>query len=156
MRFVPDGAVTRAQFVAMLTAALGLPEAETSDFRDVSAGRWYSGAVGAATKAGLVTGFADGTFRPDETITREQMTVLLMRAYRKVVPGADTGAANLARFRDANRVADWAADDTRSALALGIVNGRTDGILAPKDEATRAEAAQLLTNVLAAMGFMNR
>lgn len=156
VRFAPGETVTRAQFAVMLAAALGLPESETAAFRDVASGTWYSGAVGAAAQYSLVNGYDDGTFRPGERITREQMMALMMRAYRMAAPGAGTPAAELAAYHDADRVSGWAADDVRAAVALGIAQGQPGGMLAPQGTATRAEAAQMIVNLLQALDFMNR
>lgn len=79
--FAPDESLTRAQFAALLVRSLGIVRDETSDpsFHDVSSDAWYADAVAIASKAGLVTGYADGSFRPDERISREQITVMLAR-----------------------------------------------------------------------------
>ena len=82
--FDPNRTVTRAEFVAMLVRALGLTEKpQLSSYSDVGPNEiWYAGAIGAASAAGLIEGYADGSFRPDARITREQVAVMLARAAR--------------------------------------------------------------------------
>lgn len=81
--FSPDEALTRAQFAALLTRALALdPAPAAADFTDIPGDAWYAGAVGAAVQARLADGFETGEFRPGEVLTREQMSVMLMRAVK--------------------------------------------------------------------------
>ncbi|MCQ6563146.1 S-layer homology domain-containing protein [Paenibacillus mendelii] len=82
--FAPNNNVTRAEFVSLIVRALGLGEeaSYTERFIDVSATDWFVGAVGAASKVSIVNGLEDGTFRPGETITREQMAVMLSNALK--------------------------------------------------------------------------
>lgn len=81
--FVPEGDVTRAEFVSLIVRGLGLEEDSTSvhpAFADIAETNWFAGAIGAAVKAQIVSGFEDGTFWPNDTITREQMAVMLSNA----------------------------------------------------------------------------
>ncbi|HZG75125.1 MAG TPA: S-layer homology domain-containing protein, partial [Paenibacillus sp.] len=105
--FSPDRHVTRAEFASMLTRALGLtPNAQAAGFTDVTDGAWYEGAVGAAVAYGLVTGFEDGTFRPNDRVTREQMAVMLERAL--TFAGGTASAAAGDAFADQADIGAWA------------------------------------------------
>ncbi|WP_159081755.1 type I pullulanase [Paenibacillus sp. CAA11] len=157
--FAPEREVTRAEFAALLVRALGLPDAAASAakgagaFKDVPASSWYAEATGAASQAGLVKGRPDGTFGAQERITREEMAVMLVRAYAELAGG---NAAALSqqpaapRFGDAASLSPWARDAAVQASGLGLIKGRPGGQFAPKAYLTRAESAQLLANLLLA------
>ncbi|MFB9277097.1 S-layer homology domain-containing protein [Cohnella cellulosilytica] len=155
--FEPDRTVTRAEFAAMLVRALGLEEksgrAVYSDVRP--AADWYSGAIGAASAAGLIEGYGDGTFRPNALVTREQAAVLLARAveFAGELPPAD--AIGLDRFSDRPSIAGWAEDAAARLLAAGIVEGIGGAAFAPKQLATRAQSAVLLARALRYLNFID-
>ena len=162
--FAPDRPVTRAEFAAMLTRALGLrPDAGSSDtatFRDVPSGAWYADAVRAATFFRLVEGVGDGRFRPEEPITREQTAVMLMRAYHLAHHGepalphqADTFP--LERFADKVDFSAWSAAFAADAVRLGLMQGIEDRKFAPKDAVTRAQAAAVIERLLDALNWMS-
>lgn len=148
--FEPGRDVTRAEFAAMLTRLLGLRAGSAgSAFTDVKAGTWYADAVAAAAGAGLVTGRSAVTFDPAGTLTRQEMAVMLLRAYTYQHGGAaGSPAASAAAFADLAQAAPWAADAVRSVSALGLVQGRSAGRFAPAATLTRAEAAQALYGLL--------
>ncbi len=153
--FNPDGKVTRAEFAAMVVRALGLPEApDAATFSDVPAGAWYAGVVGAAAKAGVVTGMGDGTFRPNDRISREQMAVMVARALKAAGKSVspERVSAILAGFSDRGRISAWAREGVAAAADAGVVKGLPNGSFAPKAEATRAEAAAMLKRYLGAVG----
>jgi hypothetical protein len=154
----PEGNVTRAQFSAMLVRALGLIEdSSSSQFTDVSAAAWYAGSVGAAVKAGIIEGFEDGSFRPDDSITREQMMVMMSRALSFVgKPLSSKSSADvLAKFDDEGRIGSWAKKAAALEVEAGLIFGISDKSLAPKDEVTRAQAAALLKRLLQYAHFIN-
>ncbi|MBX6351037.1 MAG: S-layer homology domain-containing protein [Clostridia bacterium] len=154
-RFDPEGRITRAQFVAMLVRVMdivGVPSSvEAADglaFPDVPPTAWFAHELAVAVEEGLVTGFADGTFRPDEPITREQVAVMVERALARTGTSTalteDEVSALLAAFGDGQDVSAWARDGMALAVAEGIVGGRAPGVLAPQAEASRAEAATMI------------
>ncbi|HZG88361.1 S-layer homology domain-containing protein [Paenibacillus sp.] len=156
--FAPDRSVTRAEFAAMLVRALGLDERPTaSKFSDVEGSAWYAGAVGAAAERGIVGGVGDGQFRPGDTITRQQMAVMIARALTFVGRGQADASASVSadRFADAAVVAEWAKAEVELAADAGIVSGRPDGTFAPNDESTRAEAAAMLYRLLRHLEFID-
>ncbi|AIQ31274.1 hypothetical protein P40081_26250 [Paenibacillus sp. FSL P4-0081] len=116
-------------------------------FADVPQDAWYRDALSGMVQAGLITGRSPVSFQPNAEISREEMTVILMRAY-KLQHGAIPAAVDITSMKDAADISGWAADQVAAAASLGFVNGRADGTFAPKAAATRAEAAQILLNYL--------
>ena len=118
-----------------------------SEFSDVPAGQWYSGAVAWAAENGVVTGNADGTFNPNGPITREQMAAILYRYAQQ--KGYDVSKkADLSAFADGGSVSDYAKEAMAWANAAGLINGMDESVLAPGGSATRAQVAAILTRFL--------
>ncbi|MDQ0062197.1 S-layer homology domain-containing protein [Paenibacillus harenae] len=153
-RFVPEGGVTRAEWAAMLTRSLGLSaSAQASEaFGDVSAEEWYAEAVAAAVEVGIVHGFEDGTFRPNEQVTRQQMAVTLANAAAKLLGGFDSaaaeGAGSLDGLEDRGDIAAWALASVEQVLNAGLIKGSPDGLFRPTETGTRAEAAAILFKLI--------
>lgn len=142
--FGPGLDTSRAMIVTALWRLDGAPEAELSAFADVPADAYYARAVAWGAANGVVSGYDERTFAPDECITREQLAAFLYRyaAYR----GNDTSAKEdaLSQFSDAALVSDYARDSVRWAVGTGLLSGMGDGSLAPGSSATRAQAASIL------------
>ncbi len=155
--FSPDEAITRAEFAAIIVRGLGLQE-ETGDtsFTDVSNSAWYGAAVHTANKHGLIQGFADGTFRPNEEITREQAMAILAKAM--VITGLQSKEANsagtLVPYSDIDQLGSWAREAAEVVIQAQIVQGRTDQNLAPKMNMTRAEVAAVIQRLLKVSGLI--
>ncbi len=155
--FAPNGAVTRAQFAAMITRALSLSTpAVTLSFSDVPSSAWYAGVVAAAVKAGIVKGFPNGTFQPNAPITRQQMAVMVARAMRAAGRPATVlpqqVALTLATYTDHGKVASWAQSDMAIAVEQHIINGMTPTTLSPAAATTRAQAAVMVKRLLGYLG----
>lgn len=151
--FLPNADITRAEFAAIVVRGLGLPvNAGTSTFTDVSADAWYAGVVNTAAAYGLITGFEDKSFRPNDKITREQATAILADAMKVTGLGNTVTSANadavLAGFADSASIGSWAKDSVVSTTEAGLVSGRDGGKLMPKANITRAEAATLIQRLL--------
>ena len=117
----------------------------SAGFLDVSADAWYADAVSWASSVGVVEGYGNGTFGPEERITREQMAAVFCR-YAKY-KGIDTqNREDLKKFTDAESVSGWALDSISWCAANSILSGTSDGRIQPGNTATRAEAAQILMN----------
>ena len=143
-RFAPNANLSRAQLAQILYAKEGRPASGgANSFTDVDAGKWYTPAVVWAAEQGIVSGFGDGRFGPDNNITREQLALMLWR-----YAGSPAVSGGELRFTDADQVSDWALEAVRWAVGDGIVSGHDDGRLAPQGLATRAQAAQMLKNFL--------
>ena len=146
--FAPDAKLTRGMIVQMLYAMAGKPDAGKAPFRDVSAKRYYAKAVAWAAEKGIVSGFEDGTFRPDDNVTREQLAVIL-KGYAGSIQAEDVTAGDLTSFPDGDSVSEWAAESVAWAVGAGLIAGRPDGNIAPTANASRAEVAQMLANFCA-------
>ncbi|WP_218079476.1 S-layer homology domain-containing protein [Anthocerotibacter panamensis] len=148
--FRPNNFITRAQFAAIAAKALNLPTSGGGDqFVDVSRGYWASRAIQAVSSSGLVTGFPDGTFRPEDRITRAQALVILAKA----LPQSATDAQALAAYRDSRAVPEWAmASVTKAASARIIVNFPNSDEIEPNSLATRGEVAALMYQTLDKLG----
>lgn len=116
-------------------------------FGDVSKDAWYADSVAAAYQAGLVQGIANDKFAPTQTISREEMAVLMMRAYEYQTQSNHTKLAK-AGYTDEANIASWAKEAVVKASELGVMKGSTGGGFKPKNSATRAETAQTVHNLL--------
>ena len=139
--FNPDGATSRAMLAAILWRLEGSPVVNYAmDFADVEEGQWYTEAIRWAASEGIVTGYGDGTFGTNDSITREQFAVMLYR-----YAGTQPASGTLSAFRDGPAVSDWAAEAVGWAVEAGLITGTGDGsALTPQGQATRAQAAVLL------------
>nr|WP_281288492.1 cadherin-like beta sandwich domain-containing protein [Saccharibacillus brassicae] len=147
-RFNPEGAVTRAEFAAILVRALGLPGTlQTAGFSDVASGQWYAEAAATADQYGLIAGYPDGTFRPNATITRQEAFTVLNRAAQIAPLRLPGTGSELGSYRDRADVADWATDAAESLLAAGLVEG-SGGWLRPEATLSRAESAAVAQRLL--------
>lgn len=141
--FAPDGTLTRAMVVTVLWRLIGAPQVDHAmTFEDVSPGTYYLDAVGWAFAQKLVSGYDAKTFAPNDTITREQLAVILWRFAEM----ADAPRADL-DFADADQVSEYAIPALLWATGEHLFPVE-DGLLRPGDPATRAETAQLLMNFL--------
>ena len=140
----PDGYLTRAQMAAMIDRLFGTyKSADISRYTDVSRGSWYYDYIAQAVHMGTFAGYSNSRMGPDENITREQAIVVLARTV--CLPAASPSA--LSRFPDRNEVGAWAADAVAAMVEHGYVNGYTNGQLNPKGQITRAEMAQIMSNI---------
>ncbi|MFB9274703.1 immunoglobulin-like domain-containing protein [Cohnella cellulosilytica] len=154
--FAPSDPVTRAEFAALLVRALGLPEREGRSFADVPETGWYASAVGTASEAGLIGGYEDGSFRPQERITREQMAVMIDRALAYAGQAAQADEAVPGAFADEAEIAEWAKKSVELLTGTGIIQGLTATEFAPREGASRAQSAVILNRLLQHLGFVNR
>lgn len=143
-RFSPDLTTSRAMIVTILYRLEGSPAVSGgASFADVTAGQWYSDGVAWASANGIVTGYSNGSFGPDDTITREQMAAILYRYAR--YKGYDLSAqAALDGYADAAQVSAYAADAMKWAVGSGLITGTSGTTLSPDGSATRAQAAVIL------------
>ena len=142
--FSPNDAVTRGVLAVVLYRFEGEP-AVSGDcpFSDVEAGAYCRGAVIWAAGKGIAEGFPDGTFRPDDPVTREQAAVMLCRYAEHL--GLDTmQRGDLSSFSDAESIGGYALDATAWAVDAGLMSGMGGGILSPGGWATRAQLAAVL------------
>ncbi|MNM31119.1 Endo-1,4-beta-xylanase A precursor [compost metagenome] len=145
-QFAPNTTITRAEFAALLARTLQLETtAGTASFTDVAASSWYAGDVAKAAAAGLIKGDG-GKFRPNDTITRQEMAVMIERAAK--LKGAASSESGSIAFSDVTSIQAWAKEAVENVNALGIIKGRPDGSFGPAETATRAEAAAMLLKLM--------
>ena len=143
--FAPDQQLSRAMLAVILYAMAGEPAVTgESPFTDVPAGCWYTDAIIWAAQNGIVSGFGDGTFRPNEAVTRAQAAVMLY-GYAAFTGADVTARADLSAYSDAGQIPAWAMDAMQWANARRLIVGRDSSHLAPNGGATRAEMAAILS-----------
>lgn len=145
--FGPNQPLTRGQFAGIMARMMSVqPKAGTS-FSDTQ-GFWGAGMIEAMTQMGIITGHADGTFGPYDTITREQMAAIMDRAWQTkhgVATAADMRAAMttmMQRLTDAGGT--WAADHIAWMMQMGVIKGNAFGMFRPGDMTNRAEASAMM------------
>ncbi|MNJ49253.1 Endo-1,4-beta-xylanase A precursor [compost metagenome] len=151
--FNPNQDITRAEFTAIVVRGLGLKlETGTASFTDVKSDDWYGSVIQTAYANGLIAGFEDSSFRPNEKITREQAMTIIAKAMeitglskKLTTEGVST---SLNSYNDVSQVAAWATKGVTNTLNAGIVTGRSDVQLAPKAHTTRAEVAAMIQRLL--------
>ncbi|WP_152392936.1 S-layer homology domain-containing protein [Paenibacillus guangzhouensis] len=153
-RYHPDNAISRAEFAAIIFRALGLSDngaGATADYTDVKRTDWYVGVVLKASEYGIVNGYEDGTFRPAQTITREEAAAMIIRSAKTAGLHLDPGSANaevtLTGFSDRAAVSAWAKEVVAAAVQYGLIQGTKTGLL-PKQVITRAETATIVQRLL--------
>lgn len=145
--FAPKREVTRAEFVSMLVRSLGVKNAEASPFSDVDPAKWYGNEIAAAYETGLVKGYAAGTFEPEAQITRQEMAVMLMRAY-EIHTGNAVPLVSGTAFADADQIDAWAMGAVGAAQSLGFIEGNPGGFYQPQAFTNRAECAKVVSLLL--------
>lgn len=141
--FSPNVTTSRGMIVTILYRLDGSPSASSAGFTDVTSGQWYTDAVNWAAANDIVAGYGNGLFGPNDTVTREQMAVILYRYAQ--YKGYDTSASNsLNGYTDVGGVSSWALTAMQWANAEGLINGTSGTTLSPTNGATRAEVAQIL------------
>lgn len=144
--FEPDGTTTRGMVVTILYNLEGTPVLSTGGlFQDVAVDSYYEKPIAWASLHSIVTGYSPHEFGPDDAITREQMATILYH-YAEYKQYDVTAHANLNHYTDVHQISTWAASTMAWANAEGIINGISASLLAPKDDATRAQAAAIFTN----------
>ncbi len=129
--FAPDATTTRAMVVTILYRLDGEPAVtENISFADVPAGQWYSNAINWAAANGIVSGYGNDKFGPDDTFTREQMAAILYR-YASFKGYSVSDLANLTGYADAAGVSGWASTAMRWAVAKGLISGTGADTLSP-------------------------
>lgn len=153
--FEPDTPMTRAMFVTILgrTAGIKADMSAHSRFSDVPDSQWYTPYVGWADENGIVKGYSDTVFGPDDVVTEEQALVIARRFCDVMDIALDWNTASLTYM---GNLSDWASDDVMTMTGAGYVHGhRGDGVLYPDSPATRAFAAELITLVSGKLNAQN-
>jgi hypothetical protein len=140
----PNAPAGRAAFLTALYRLDGAPAAiGSAGFTDVQSDRWYADAVAWGVANGIVSGYGDGSFGPDDNVTREQVAVILYN-YAKHKGYDTTKTADLKAFSDASAIGNKMLTAVKWANAEGLLNGRTATTLVPRGNVTYAETAAVL------------
>lgn len=143
--FAPNANLTRGMLVQILYNLEGKPKGTAANFSDVQADAWYAEAVGWAATNKVVTGYADGTFRPNAAVTREQAAAILYRyAQSKGIDVSVGENTNILSYVDVQQASEYAIPALQWAVGAGVLNGKNDSRLAPTGTATRAEIAAIM------------
>lgn len=143
--FAPNANLTRGMLVQILYNLEGKPKGTAANFSDVQADAWYAEAVGWAASNKVVTGYADGTFRPNAAVTREQAAAILYRyAQSKGIDVSVGENTNILSYVDVQQASEYAILALQWAVGAGVLNGKNGGRLAPTGTATRAEIAAIM------------
>lgn len=145
--FEPDKEITREAFVTMIVRAFGVWGDSDAEFSDVEPGAWYAEYIDRAVSSQVIKGKGDGTFGVGETLTRQDMAVILQR----VASYAGITVKELRayeKFADAEQIGDYAKSAVKALYCAEILNGVEDNRFAPQDTATRAMAAKTIYELL--------
>ena len=142
--FHPNDSITRGEFAKIICLAAGLTPVTggSASFSDTS-GHWAAGYIEAAKTAGLISGYPDGTFRPNNLITRAEIAKLVVLGAGFATDTSGAGFSDIAT--------NWAKDFILTAANNGVVNGYSDGTFRPNNHATRAEASVMVYNWLSGL-----
>jgi hypothetical protein len=160
-RFSPQLNMTRSMFVAVLGRLSGSVDGGTytAAFSDTDSGSWYMPYISWASANGIVSGYGNGTFGPDDNVSREQMALFLYR-YAKtagfdvnIAPGSNMAGS---RFIDADEISPWAQEAVDWAVNAGLINGRPGNVFDPEASASRAEVAAMIHRFAAYAGLIKQ
>ena len=141
--FSPDMTTTRGMIVTILHRLDGKPTAPVSNFTDIEQNQYYTEAVAWASANGIVSGYGNGNFGPNDTITREQMASILYR-YAQYKNYNTSYTNNLSNYVDVEEISSYAITAIQWANGTGLISGITNTTLVPKGSATRAQVSSIL------------
>lgn len=146
--FEPDSHITRAEFVTLVIKAGQIPLGAGPSYVDVAEGSWYAKVIVTAKDNEYISSnmVSNGFFFPNQNITREEMTSIIIRLYEKERVTLNDGGVE--KFIDCQEIADWAKEYVGKAAEAGLVTGGPDGKFSPKGNATRAEAAVIVSRFI--------
>jgi hypothetical protein len=135
-QFKPDNSITRAEMVTLVNRAFNIPNSNsTSSFSDVKPSDWFYDEVMAGQKAGYISGYTDGTFKPNKPISRQEAAFLISKLL-----GLEPGNASiLDSYSDQHRIGEWAKTGVNAVTTHGIMAGFPDKTFGPLKNITRAE-----------------
>ncbi|CEK30576.1 glucan endo-1 [[Clostridium] sordellii] len=142
--FRPDNSITRAEFVKLANKYFGFNNKEDIKFSDINTNDWYYNDICIASKSGYINGYEDKTFRPNKTITREEVSKILISIKNK----QDNVYDKLNKYPDKNKVSNWAKPYVEGAIEQGYLKGNDLGFLNPTNNITRAESITILSRVV--------
>ena len=140
--FRPNNSITRAEFIKIFNKYFGLNKKSGKTFKDTST-HWAKDEIDIAVTYGVINGYPDNTFKPNEPITREQAAKIISN-YKKI---EDDNYDKLNKYKDATNVSTWAKNSVEGVLEQGYMNGYSDNTFRPKNNITRAEAVVTLSRI---------
>src|SRR5450756_40638 len=141
--FKPDQNVTRAEFMTLANRAFGYTAVVPITYTDVKTGSWYAPEVAKAKAAGYISGYPDGTMKPENPITREEVATIVARIKNLT---SDANAAD--KYTDAAKIGSWSKGQVGAVTSAKIMRGYPDGSFMPQGLMTRAEVVVTLDNAL--------
>ncbi len=139
--FKPDNNITRAELAKVISTARQYTASADINFSDVSADDWYAADLGKCVAAGVIGGYEDGTFKPDNNVTREEAAAMFQRAYQ-------VNAHGLSTFADSAEISSWAETAVSALVGAGVINGYPeDNTFRPAASITRAEVVKVLDGI---------
>lgn len=147
-KFAPTDKLNRGMMMQILFNINGKPSSNGNIFDDITNNAWYADAVSWAAQSNIVSGYGDGRFGPNDSISREQMAVILHNFCQ--YKGIKLPTVTNAIVTDKDNISSWAIDAVESIYKAGILSGKGGGAFDPKGTATRAEVAQMMMNFVEA------
>ncbi|MDR9786763.1 MAG: S-layer homology domain-containing protein [Peptococcaceae bacterium MAG4] len=141
--FRPDNNVSRAEFMALVNRAFNYQEKAEIDYKDVKEDAWYADVIKIAKAAGYISGYEDGTMRPNNPISRQEAAIIIMK-----ILGLEENAAGADKFQDASSIPAWSKGAVGAVASAGIMGGYPDGTFRAASFITRAEAVVTLDRAL--------
>ena len=156
--FEPNKAITRGDFAEYITKAIGIyrtNSVKSKPFSDIELSNSLADAIAIASEYGIINGYPDGTFRPNETITREEAMSMYAKAM-EITQLDNIDKARISKYKDKGSVSKWAYSAVQSTVGSGVFNGRTADKIEPKGIFTYAEAATAIRNLLVKTELINK
>ena len=142
----PNGAMTRAEMAAIINRSFGCYKtADISQYKDVSKDKWYYKDVALAVQMGTYNGRSASSMAPDAPISRQEAMTVVARALELDYDAY--AKTDLTAFSDRGKISDWALPYVRAMVGADYIHGRGK-VLAPQDDITRAEFAQIFANII--------
>ena len=148
--FEPERAMTRAEFLSLVSRAHSFPRTEFTElYNDVRSSDWYAAPISDCYNRGVLPAemAVDGNFLPNQPITREEVSAILVRAYH-IANNTTVPKGNAEIFADRDKIASWALDDVIESYNIGFMNSMTTDTFAPKVGLTRAQGAVVVKRVV--------
>jgi len=142
--FRPEQEITRAEFTALINRSFGFTDHQENHFIDVPLDAWFASHVDRAVSEGYISGYDDGTFRPQEPISRQEVATIVYRL--EDLPEAPAGT--LEQFADAEAIPEWSRDFVAAVVEAGLMSGYDDDTFRPEAPITRAESVATLDRIV--------
>lgn len=140
--FRPKNDISRAEFMKLVNSAFEYDQEEEIDYKDVSPGKWYVNVVKKAKAAGYISGYNDGTMKPDNPITREEVASIIAR-----IMGLNSNEKGVEKFKDKDQI-KWSKGYVGAVVKEEYMVGFPDGSFKPQNNITRGEAIYALNNII--------